>query len=60
MGTNGLAPALLAMIADQTHPDDRLGAYLIIMVATVPAFLFVYVCITHFVLAEHLATSCKF
>ena len=55
MGTNGLTPALMAMIADGTDPDDRLGAYIICMLAAVPAYALVYVSITHFVLAEHLA-----
>ena len=55
MGTNGLTPALMAMIADGTHPDDRLGAYLICLLAAVPAHAGVYVAVTHFVLAEHLA-----
>jgi hypothetical protein len=54
MATNGLMPALLAMIADSTHPDDRLGAYLICMLAAVPAYTLVYITITTFVLAEHL------
>ena len=54
MATNGLTPALLAMIADGTPPEERVGAYVLCMAAAVPAYAAVYLGITHFVLAEHL------
>ena len=54
MATNGLTPALLAMIADGTHPDERVSAYLLCMLAAVPAYALMYLGVTHFVLAEHL------
>ena len=54
MGTNGLTPALLAMIADATPPERRLGAYLVCGACAAPAYALVYLAITHYVLAEHL------
>ena len=54
MACNGLAPALLGMIADGTHPSERLGAYVLCMLVAAPSFLVAYISLTAFVLAEHL------
>ena len=54
MATNGLTPALLAMVADGAPPEERISAYVLCMAVAIPAYAGVYLGITHFVLAEHL------
>lgn len=52
--SNGLTPALLAMIADELPPSDRMPAYWLYAITVVPAAAFTYLSVTHYVLARHL------
>lgn len=54
MATSAFTPALLAMIADSTQSEGRVGAYAVCLVAAVPTYAIVYVSMTHFIVAEHL------
>ena len=54
--TNGLTPALLAMVADQVPVEMRVPAYLGVFLAATPVSLVAYLGVTRFVLARHLHT----
>ena len=55
--TDGLSPALLAMLADVVAPEDRLSSYLLCAVIVSPVYMATYYGVAHYVLAEHMHSS---